>query len=57
MTDVPIEPPSGPADPNDTPPIKPKGRSHEQDPNQENVGSGKPEGQTTATPETNATNE
>lgn len=57
MTDVPIDPPSGPADPNDTPPIKPKGRSHEQDSNQENVGSSESEGQTASTSEAHATNE
>ena len=57
MTDVPIEPPSGPIDPNDKPPVKPKGRSHEQDANQENVGSSESEGQTASTSEANATNE
>lgn len=59
MTDIPIEPepPSGPADPNDKPPVKPKGRSHEQDANQENVGSGQSEGQTASEAKTDKTNE
>ncbi len=56
MTDIPPdpnEPPSGPADPNDKPPVKPKGRSHEQDANQENVGSCEHEGQAATEAETN----
>ena len=52
-TNPPVPEPGGPADPDDKPPVKPKGQNREQA-SQENVGSSESEGQTApvSSPET-----
>lgn len=55
MTDQPVIP-GGPADPDDKPPVKPKGQNREQA-NQENVGPSESEGQTTSASSPETSNE